>query len=117
MNKRRVFPPFRDVALAFALGAAVGLSLVISGVAIAAAASAVADAPAGDSLVALLQATGFPTWAIVVAVMGKQVVDQLKAISERLNEHITQTENRLTRLEEINRLRAAYHIGVPEQLG
>lgn len=114
MSSRRAFTAFLGAALYIALGFALGSLLVISGSAFAA---AVADAPPGDSLIALLQATGFPTWAIVVAVMGKQVVDQLKAISERLDHHITQTENRLTRLEEVNRLRAEYHLNNPEPLG
>lgn len=114
MNGRHVVIAFFGVSLGAALGIVLGSLLIVSGSAFAA---AVADMPPGDSLIALLQATGFPTWAIVVAVMGKQVVDQLKAISERLNEHITQTENRLTRLEEVNRLRAAYHLGNPDPLG
>lgn len=78
--------------------------LIVSKVAVAAGEAAV---PA-DALITLLQASGFPTWAIVVAVIGKQLINQLKDISDRLERHVTQTENRLTRLEEAVRLRVAY---------
>lgn len=105
MSIRRASTLFISAVLASALGIAFGSLLAISGTAVAA---AVADAQAGDALITLLQATGFPTWAIVVAVMGKQVINQLKDISERLDRHVTQTENRLARLEEAVRLRASY---------
>lgn len=75
----------------------------------------VTDPPSGgDALVTLLQATGFPTWAVVVAVMGKQVINQLKDISDRLERHVTQTESRLTRLEEVIRMRARARDDLPE---
>lgn len=72
-------------------------------------------AAVGGDLVALLQASGFPTWAAVVWIMGRQLIGQLKDISERLERHVTQTENRLTRLELTICARAAYRAYEPQE--
>lgn len=60
-------------------------------------------APVHDPLLAWLQAAGFPTWAIVLLVIGRQVSTDLKDISARLERHVSQTERRLSRLETLVR--------------
>lgn len=47
--------------------------------------------PVHDPLLAWLQAAGFPTWAIVLLVIGRQVSTDLKDISARLERHVSQT--------------------------
>lgn len=111
MSIRRISTLLFSAVLASALGIVFGSLLAISGTAVAA---AVADAQAGDALITLLQATGFPTWAIVVAVMGRQVIQQLKDISDRLERHVIQTESRLTRLEGALRIRTHARDDLPE---
>lgn len=46
-----------------------------------------------------LKAIGFPTWALVLVYVGHRVVVTLHSFFTTLNQHVTQTERRLSRLE------------------
>lgn len=46
-----------------------------------------------------LKAIGFPTWAVVLLWVGHRVVVTLHSFFVTLNQHVTQTERRLSRLE------------------
>lgn len=52
-----------------------------------------------QSVYSWVQAAGFPSWAAVLLIIGRSVIVELRAISERLDRHVTQTESRLSRLE------------------
>lgn len=96
-------PVFQKIAL-IKSGVLVLIVFALGFSAVSFATDAVKQVP-GDELMGWVQATGFPTWAIAVVWMGRQLIGQLKDISDRLDRHVTQTEQRITRLEEILRYR------------
>lgn len=79
--------------------AAIGFGYALAVMAADGVPAPVTAATAHDPLLAYLQAAGFPTWAVVLLLIGRQVSGELKGISNRLDAHITQTELRLAKLE------------------
>ena len=52
-----------------------------------------------DPLYAYLQAAGFPAWAGVVAWGVMRITNEMRNISNKLDDHIILTERRLSRIE------------------
>ena len=86
------------MSLQSALRALIGLGMIAVILISAQADVSVTPAPEPLSL-EWLKALGFPTWAVVLLYVGHTVVRTLTHFFEVLQDHVTQTERRLARLE------------------
>lgn len=57
--------------------------------------------PASNQIMDWARALGFPSWAIVLVIVGNRLVSAMQDFFKMLNEHVNQTERRLSRLEAV----------------